>query len=415
MKRRTAGWKLRIVVLAVCAIATDLRAQARDAPAVGKEIDIAEIDRTLKAIDVDRTSGREGERQSAAYLERKLAEYGIKHTRYDMKAYLSWPRSARLSATGASFAIFEAVTPAFSASTGPAGLTGDLVFLPPRRSPDDEDPGPLAPEVRGKIVVAPGMISPESVLRAQQAGAIGVIHVNENDILHEMIATTVWGTPGANDVDRIPRIPVVSISQTDGKSLRQFAAAGGTVKLETELDQGWTTIPLVVADVPGASDDFILVATHLDAWYHGMTDTAGTVAAILDMARVLQRHHGELARGVRFAWWPGHSFGRYPGSTWYVDRFWADLDRHGVAYTNLDGSGRRGSRLDAVTAGGWAGIAEFSRDFGERLTGKVGAARGGAGRVRAGRDRDSAFEGIGVAEVSVGVAGPGRGDPDGGG
>jgi N-acetylated-alpha-linked acidic dipeptidase len=405
--------KFSTMLLAVCtAFGTPtLRAQSADPAKVGKEIDIAEIDRTLKAIDVDRTSGREGEKQSAAYLERKLAEYGVKHSRYDMKAYLSWPRSARLTASGASFAIFEAVTPAFSASTGPAGLTGDLVFLPPRRSPDEEDPGPLAPEVRGKIVVAPGMISPDSVLRAQQAGAIGVIHVNENDILHEMIATTVWGTPGASDADRIPRIPVVSISQTDGKSLRQFAASGGTVKLETELDQGWTTIPLVVADVPGASDDFILVATHLDAWYHGMTDTAGTVATILEMARVLQRHHGELARAVRFAWWPGHSFGRYPGSTWYVDRFWADLDRHGVAYTNLDGSGRRGSRLDAVTAGGWPGIAEFSRQFAEHLTGKVVTAR--TPRLfRPGRDSDSSFQGIGMPEFSIGVPGPGRGHPD---
>src|SRR5204863_4942553 len=124
------------------------------------------------------------------------------------------------------------------------------------------------------------------------------------------IATTIWGTPGASDADRIPRIPVLSISQTDGRTLRQFAAARGTVKLETELEQGWTTIPLVVADVPGASDDFILVATHLDAWYHGMTDTAGTVAASLEIAHVLQQHRSHLARGVRFAWWPGHSFGR---------------------------------------------------------------------------------------------------------
>src|SRR5204862_183970 len=198
--------------------------------------------------------------------------YGIRHTRHDMKAYLSWPVSASLSVSGASFTIFRAVTPAFSASTGPSGVSGELVFLPPRRSPDDDDPGPLAPDVRGKIVVAPG-----------------------------------------------------------------------------------------------------------------------TVASILDMARVLQRHRTELARGVRFAWWPGHSFGRYPGSTWYVDHFWTDLDRHGVAYTNLDGSGRRGSRVDAVIAGGWPGLADFSREFAERLTGKTVSSRAGARPFRPGRDSDSSF------------------------
>jgi len=409
---------MRATLLLVAALAGTVFAQSAtvDPKSVGEQIDINEIDRTLKAIDVDRTSGGEGERQSAAYLERKLAEYGVHHARYDMKAYLSWPKRATVTASGPSGALgaeFRAVTPAFSASTGPSGMTADLFFLPPKRNPDSDDPGPLPPAVRGKIVVAPGLIAPEVVLRAQQAGAAGVIHVNDNDILHEMIASTIWGTPGASEIDRLPRIPVASITQSDGRTLRQLAAAGTKIKITTELEQGWTTIPLVVADVPGGTDDFVLVATHLDAWYHGMTDTAGTVASILDMARVLQRHHAELARGVRFAWWPGHSFGRYPGSTWYVDHFWADLDRHCVAYTNLDGSGRRGSRMDAVTAGGWPGIAEFSREFAEKLTGKsVGSRRRDTALFRPTRDSDSAFQGIGIPEFSIGVPGPGRGHPD---
>ena len=405
--------KPTLIALALSVSAAFAQSPAVEPRAVGDQIDIAEIDRTLKAIDVDRTSGREGERQSAAYLERKLSEYGVRYTRHDMKAYLSWPKRASVTATGSSMAVFRAVTPAFSASTGPSGVTAELFFLASRKHPEDEDPGPLPPAARGTIVVAPGMIAPESVLRAQQAGAVGLIHVNDNDILHEMIATTIWGTPGANDIDRLPRIPVASITHTDGQSLRQFASGGGKVKIETELEQGWTTIPLVVADVAGATEDFILVATHLDAWYRGMTDTAGTVASILDMTRVLQQHRTELARGVRFAWWPGHSFGRYPGSTWYVDHFWADLDRHCVAYTNLDGSGRRGSRMDAVTAGGWPGIAEFSGEFAQRLTGKSAASRRNSTSLfRPGRDSDSAFQGLGIPEFFVGVPGPGRGHAD---
>ena len=405
--------KPTLIVLAVSASAVLAQPTPVDPRSVGDQIDISEIDRTLKAIDVDRTSGREGERQSAAYLERKLSDYGVRYTRHDMKAYLSWPKRASVTASGASKAVFRAVTPAFSASTGASGLTADVFFLPPKQNPEDDDPGPLPPAARGKIVVAPGMIAPESVLRAQQAGAVGVIHVNDNDILHEMIATTIWGTPGASEIDRLPHIPVASITHTDGQALRQLASTGGTIRIETELEQGWTTIPLVVADVPGGTEDFVLVATHLDAWYHGMTDTAGTVASILDMARVLQRHHAELVRGVRFAWWPGHSFGRYPGSTWYVDHFWGDLDRHAVAYTNLDGSGRRGSRMDAVTAGGWPGIAEFSREFAQRLTGKSAASRrNGTSLFRPGRDSDSAFQGLGIPEFFIGVPGPGRGHAD---
>jgi hypothetical protein len=145
-----------------------------------------------------------------------------------------------------------------------------------------------------------------------------------------------------------------------------------------------------------------------------MTDTAGSDASILEMARVLQARQPQFERGIRFAWWPGHSFGRYAGSTWYVDRFWSDLDQHCVAYTNLDGPGRRGSLTDQVSASGWPGIAEFSSEFAQMLTNKTPESRGGRGGqlFRPTRDSDSSFQGLGIPEFSIGVPGPPRGHPD---
>jgi hypothetical protein len=96
-----------------------------------------------------------------------------------------------------------------------------------------------------------------------------------------------------------------------------------------------------------------------------------------------------------------------------VDRFWADLDRHCVAYTNLDGSGRRGSQLGEIAAGGWPGIVEYSREFAQALAGKAAAVRAARGAIfRPGRDSDSSFQGIGIPEFSVGVPGPPPGHPD---
>jgi hypothetical protein len=127
-----------------------------------------------------------------------------------------------------------------------------------------------------------------------------------------------------------------------------------------------------------------------------------------------RRTNRQLERGIQFAWWPGHSFGRYAGSTWYVDRFWSDLDEHCVAYTNLDGPGRRGSQMDRVSAGGWPGIAEYSREFAQTLTKKMPESRGGRGGqlFRPTRDSDSSFQGLGIPEFSIGVPGPPRGHPD---
>jgi Iap family predicted aminopeptidase len=381
------------------------------APAVretGERVSIAAIMKTLEAIDFDRTSGTDGERKAAAALAARLSEHGVRHVVHDVRAFLSWPRRAEL--VGSDGFRPRAIAPAFGGSTPEEGIAADVLILPE----DLPAESPLGSDARGRIVVAWGMISPESALRAERAGAAGLVHVNDTAILHEMIATTVWGTPTPDSAGRVPALPIVSIARADGEALRTAARAGGDtyrLRLVARVDRAWSTIPLVVAEVPGATPDFILVATHLDAWYRGMTDTGGTVASIVEMARVLQTQQASLTRGVRFAWWPGHSFGRYAGSAWYADRFWEELDRHCVAYTNLDGAGRRGSRLDSVSAGGWPGIAEFSREFAARLTGKPMPPA--ADRLfRPGRDSDSSFQGIGVPEFSIGVPGPPRGHQD---
>ncbi len=371
------------------------------------QVSVVEIQRTLNAINHDRTSGKDGERKAAAYLEARLKEYGIAYARHDVRAFLSWPVRGSVAVDGPVVPL-EGLAPAFGGSTPPEGIVAEPLWL--EGDADDRSPGALPPAARGRIVIANGMISPDSARRAELAGAVGLVHVNDGDILHEMIATTIWGTPSTSSADRLPGIPIVSIGKSAGARLRSSAAAGARLRLVAEVQRGWAVIPLVVAEVPGEIPDFILVATHLDAWYEGMTDTGGTVASILEMARVL-RQGPKPRRGVRFAWWPGHSFGRYAGSTWYADRFWRELDEHAVAYTNLDGAGRRGSRLDGIAAGGWPGLAEFSRAF---AASRLGRTPGPASPrlFRPGRDSDSAFQGLGIPEFFVGVPGPERGHAD---
>jgi N-acetylated-alpha-linked acidic dipeptidase len=402
-----------LTVAPILASWTSDRAQPAQNPnAVQSEVSAAEIDRTLRAIDVDRTSGSDGERASAEYLARKLAEYGIAHTTYASQLYLSWPGRAELVVPA--LATIRGKTAAFSAATPKGGLSGRLAFEPKLTRRVDQSLA-FDSDVRGQIPVVRGIADTEAlVLAAQNAGALAVLQIDATDVLHEDIVTTTWGTPTPEGALRLPKIPYICVTKSDGERLTSIASnAPITVALTVEVARGWRTVPIVVADVPGHTPDFVLVATHLDAWYHGMTDTGGSVASILDMARVLQRHTGELQRGVRFAWWTGHSFGRYAGSGWYVDHFWADLDRHCVAYTNLDGPGRRGSALEAVSSSGWPGIAEYARESAERLTGKAPAAgRATTRQFRPGRDSDSAFQGLGIPFFSIGVPGPPEGSPD---
>jgi len=379
-------------------------------PALPKTISGIEIEKTVRAINFDRTSGREGEQKAAAYLEQKLREYGVKVTRYDVRAFLSWPGKAELTAFLGEPAVMRAVAPAFGGSTPESGLTAEIVFAQVQAA----SPGWAAPSVdlRDKIIVASGLVSPESVWKAQQSGAVGLIHINENDILHEMTATTVWGTPTTASAARIPRIPVLSIGKGSGDRLRSAAARGQVaVKMVAQVEKAWASIPLVTADVPGAGPEYVLVTTHIDSWYEGATDSSGAVASLLEMARVLQGQRAKFRRGVRFAWWPGHSTGRYAGSAWYADRFWIDLDRNCVAYMNADIVGVRGSRVAAVEAGGWPGLAEYSARFARSFKVKL-VSDAPAALFRPARDSDSSFQGLGIPEFHVGVPGPAKGHPD---
>jgi hypothetical protein len=400
MKRRLA---VGIAFGALAALASVDAQKPSSIDAVRRAVSSAEIQRTLAAFDIDRTSGKAGERRAAEYLARKLTEYGITHTTYEARLFMSWPVSAEIAVADLSI---RGTAPAFAASTPPGGLSAETLWTASNQPPGRE--------VRGKIVIVEGGgVSPDRSLALQRAGAAGVVQIEAGEIVHEMIATTIWGSPTTESAARLPTIPIVAIRRSEGDRLKAALPPGGKLRLTTTVEQGWATAPVVVADVAGRSSDFVLVATHIDAWYRGMTDTAGTNASILEMARVLQSEQKTLERGVRFAWWPGHSFGRYAGSTWYVDRFWTDLDQHCVAYTNLDGAGRRGSQMEQIAAGGWPGILEYSRDFAQALVGKAPVMRAGRGAIfRPGRDSDSSFQGIGIPEFSVGVPGPPQGHPD---
>jgi N-acetylated-alpha-linked acidic dipeptidase len=68
----------------------------------------------------------------------------------------------------------------------------------------------------------------------------------------------------------------------------------------------------------------------------GVGDNATGDATLLEVANVLWQQ-----RSVRIAWWPGHSTGRYAGSTWYADTFALDLSENCVAHINCDNPGCR--------------------------------------------------------------------------
>lgn len=302
-----------------------------------------------KLVEWDRTSGTQGEYDAVAYVASVLEGYGLPVAIHEFDAYLSYPERGAITARiGGKELEVRAKTRAFSAATPPEGVTGELVSIKGGTNMFAADGAVdlISPEsVGGKIVVTESG-SRGSMLAAQAAGALGYIHLwpSDEDVIHEGIVTPVWGTPTPETADRIPTMPILSIRHDDGVALRKALGDGPvSATLHSVTRTGWSKVRMPVTEIPGQDPDFVLVAGHIDSWHLGATDNATGNVACLEIARVFHELRAELRRGVRVAWWIGHSTGRYAGSTWYADQHWDELDEHCVAYVNIDSPGSQGA------------------------------------------------------------------------
>ena len=295
-----------------------------------------------------RESGSQDEATAAEYIAGRLEALDVPHTVHRPELYLSVPRSATVTVGGAEPRVMQAKPPSFSISTGPTGLTGELVYVPPAEAgPFDwvfDGRGSPDVDVSGKIALTEGFGGPGPAFDLEGRGAIGQIFINPGERIHWSICTSVWGTPDLDTFPRKPKTPVLSINHPDGEVLKALLAQGPVqVTLHTELTEGWAPCPLIVAEIQGTEEPekFLLAHGHLDSWSIGVGDNATGDGTLLELARIFWQHRDLLKRSVRIAWWPGHSTGRYAGSTWYVDTFGLDLAENCIAQINIDSPGCR--------------------------------------------------------------------------
>ena len=281
------------------------------------------------------------------HVAERLRAFGVPVTMHEPTLYLSLPGKARVEANGKTF---RAKPPAYCVDTR-NGFSGELVYVGANQADDIDtifdrklDPkGTQQARAKGKIVISEGYASPGLVSQFEELGAVGVIAINPGVDIHWGICTTVWGTPDLDDLPRKPKIPAVAVNNPDGLALIEMAKQGATVTLFAEMEEGWYKSKLPVVEIKGAQDPekFVLLHGHLDSWDVGVGDNAVGDATMLEIARVLWQHRDKLARSVRIAWWPGHSTGRYAGSTWFADAFAIDLEENCVAQINCDSPGCR--------------------------------------------------------------------------
>ncbi|MCO6391784.1 M28 family peptidase [Aliihoeflea aestuarii] len=326
----------------------------------------------------------------------RLRKHGVEVKVHEPSLYLSLPGLARVEAEGKTF---RAKPPAYSADAR-GGLSGEIVYVGARHNAMITDmfeqkidtTAELAARVRGKIVLSEGFASPGLISQFEEIGAIGVIGINPGVDIHWGICTTIWGTPDLDDLPRKPKIAAVAVNKADGEALIEIADKGGSVTLFTEMEEGWFTSKLPEVFIPGTEEPekYVFLHGHLDSWDVGVGDNATGDATMLEIARVLWANRDKLKRSVRICWWPGHSTGRYAGSTWFSDAFALDLEENAVSQVNCDSPGCRWAS-EFINLCRMSETEEFLADVIEDVAGK---AMEGERPHRAG---DYSFNNIGIS------------------
>ncbi len=302
----------------------------------------SELDRQLRAISrVVRLSGTPEEAQAFDHIEAELRRFGYRVSRYESDALTGYPRHASLELLSPEPATIEANGYSLSPGTGPEGITADLAYAGAGLA---EDYAGL--DVRSRITLTDGLAMPAKALAAAAAGAVGQIHINDEHI-HEMCLSPVWGTPTPETAPLLPSVPAVGIARPDGERLKAALERGPVrARLVTEPFLGWVKLPTLTADLPGAvEEDFVLFSGHVDSWHYGAMDNGTANATQMEVARLLAERRAELRRGVRLAFWSGHSHARYAGSAWYADAFWHELHERCVCHVNVDSVGAIGATV----------------------------------------------------------------------
>jgi N-acetylated-alpha-linked acidic dipeptidase len=301
-----------------------------------------------------RESGTPDEESAARYIVERLHANGVPVTLHAPELYISLPIRAEL-VVGGSRAV-TARPPAMAKSTGDRPVEGEIVYVPSQYAAGtsslfdvpDAARGRVrgADPVAGRIVLTEGFSMPGPVQAFEKRGAIAQIYIHPGDRIHEGICTSIWGAPTLESIDRKPSTPVVCINRPSGEALIADTRRGPVrAAVRTWLKEGWMKCLLPIVEIPGQEDpeEFLLVHGHYDSWYEGIGDNATGDAALLELARVLWGLRQELKRSVRIAWWPGHSTGRYAGSTWYADTFADEIDERCIAQLDIDSPGCAGA------------------------------------------------------------------------
>lgn len=284
-----------------------------------------------------RDSGTEEELKAFQYIQDELQKLGIATELSFSDGYISLPKSARLCVKGKEYPCLT-----HSMSTNVTDLQAEVVYVGKGKAEDYQ-----GKNVAGKIVVVEGLCMGVPVLNAQNHGAVGIIFLNDEHI-HNMIGSRIWGSPSIEDYEILPKIAFLSVNSFSAAEIREALEQGRVEAcMSTVVETRWRRLPTLVGNIMGKEhpEKYLMLSNHVDSWVYGAMDNGSANAALMHVMKTLKQHEQELKRSVKICFWSGHSHGRYAGSTNYCDAHFEDLYENCFLHINADSLGAQGSDI----------------------------------------------------------------------
>ena len=276
-----------------------------------------------------RPAGTESEARAREWAVRKLTAMGFANVRvepFDMPVWVRGPESAAIVDPFPQPMAIVAL--GNSASTGPAGITGEIVAF------DNIDALRAAPDasVRGKIVFVDhrmtanqdgsgygqfGAPRRQGPTVASKKGAIAIVIRSIGTDHHRSPHTGVMTFS-----DGATPIPAGALSVPDAEQLARILKRGKPVTMKLVLvsqNIGIRQSGNVIAEVPGRDPKLapILVSGHLDSWDQGtgaIDDGAGVAIATAAAKRIMDA--GRPLRTIRIVWFGAEEVGLFGGNAY---------------------------------------------------------------------------------------------------
>src|SRR2546422_6724637 len=217
-----------------------------------------------------RLSGSSEERRAFAYIERRLRDAGLRTLLLEPDRLPSLPVPAALRTIDPDADEIPCITHSFAVSTPPGGITAEAIHV--------AESAPPAEKIRGRLAIADGLATPGRVAQLQSAGAVGVVFLNRDPLVHEMIVSTIWGSPTPPQMGHLPSVPVVSTAGEAAARVRARLAGRrpGRAQITAVVQTEWRRLPLLTAELDWKRDElFLVVGGHLGSLDYRAVEKAG--------------------------------------------------------------------------------------------------------------------------------------------